>query len=87
MSFEVNSQTFNHKETGMETSMDLIEKFDAKGATGTAYHVEVYQTPIERSDAPLPGAKTYRLDDGRALNPHSEDKLRIVQTGEKIYRI
>jgi hypothetical protein len=67
--------------------MDLVEKFDAKGASGTAYHVEVYQTPIERADAPLPGAKTYRLDDGRALNPHSEDKLRIVQTGEKIYRV
>jgi hypothetical protein len=68
--------------------MDLVEKFDAKGASGAAYHVEVYQTPIERSDtSALPGPKTYRLADGRALDPHSEDKLRIVQTGEQIYRV
>ncbi|MDB5777524.1 MAG: hypothetical protein JWP38_3657 [Herbaspirillum sp.] len=68
--------------------MDLIEKFDAKGASGAAYHVEVYQTPIDRAEAnALPGPKMYRLADGRALDPHSEDKLRIVQTGEKIYRI
>jgi hypothetical protein len=68
--------------------MDLVEKFDAKGATGAAYHVEVYQTPIERSETDiLPGPRTYKLNDGRALDPLSEDKLRIVQTGEKIYRV
>ncbi|RXZ38295.1 hypothetical protein D9O50_01740 [Oxalobacteraceae bacterium CAVE-383] len=67
--------------------MDLVEKFDAKGASGAAYHVEVYQTPIENLADAFPGPKTYRLADGRALNPHSEDKLRIVQTGEKIYRV
>jgi hypothetical protein len=68
--------------------MDLIEKFDAKGASGAAYHVEVYQAAVERPDTgAVPGPKTYRLDDGRVLSPHSEDKLRIVQTGEKIYRV
>lgn len=77
----------NRNSLTKETSMDLVEKFDAKGASGTAYHVEVYQTPIERLSDTLPGPKTYRLADGRALTPHSEDKLRIVQTGEKIYRI
>lgn len=68
--------------------MDLIEKFDAKGKTGGAYHVEVYQTQIEDADqAVLPGMKTYKLVDGRALDPLSDAKFKIVQTGEKIYRV
>lgn len=73
--------------------MDLIEKFDAKGKTsGDAFHVECYESEIEVATAggtisSLPGPKTYRLADGRALNPYSEGKFVIVQTGEKIYRI
>lgn len=68
--------------------MDLVEKFDAKGKTGAGYHVEVYQTPIDMSDTGLPpGSKTYQLADGRALDPMSDAKFKIVQTGEKIYRI
>lgn len=71
--------------------MDLVEKFDAKGKTGGAYHVEVYQTPIDdlagtESLAAL-GQKTYQLADGRALDPLSDAKFKIVQTGEKIYRV
>ena len=71
--------------------MDLIEKFDARGKTGGAYHVEVYQTPINEAeqsdqDASL-GLKTYKLADGRALDPLSDAKFKIVQTGEKIYRV
>ncbi|MFJ9449243.1 MULTISPECIES: hypothetical protein [unclassified Herbaspirillum] len=68
--------------------MDLVEKFDAKGKTGGAYHVEVYQTEIEEADkAAPPGLKTYKLADGRALDPLSDAKFKIVQTGEKIYRV
>ncbi len=67
--------------------MDLVEKFDAKGKTGAAYHVEVYQTPVETSDEGSPGSKTYQLADGRALDPLSDAKFKIVQTGEKIYRV
>ena len=68
--------------------MDLVEKFDAKGKTGGAYHVEVYQTPIEeQTEAASPAAKTYKLADGRALDPLSDAKFTIVQTGEKIYRV
>jgi len=71
-----------------ETLMDLVEKFDAKGKTGAAYHVEVYQTPISTPDSDeLPGSKTYQLADGRALDPLSDAKFKIVQTGEKIYRV
>jgi len=71
--------------------MNLVEKFDAKGKTGGAYHVEVYQTPIDEAeldeqDASI-GLKTYKLNDGRALDPLSDAKFKIVQTGEKIYRI
>ena len=48
--------------------MDLVEKFDAKGKTGAAYHVEVYQTPISTPDSDeLPGSKTYQLADGLSL--------------------
>lgn len=68
--------------------MDLVEKFDAKGKTGGAYHVEVYQTPFEEADKTAPqGLKTYKLADGRALDPLSDAKFKIVQTGEKIYRV
>lgn len=73
--------------------MDLIEKFDAKGKdTGIAYHVECYESPIERTTAngvvsSLPGTKIYQLADGRALNPYSDGKFKIVQTGEKIKRV
>ena len=70
--------------------MDLVEKFDAKGKTGGAYHVEVYQMPIDAADtesAAALGQKTYQLADGRALDPLSDAKFKIVQTGEKIYRV
>lgn len=68
--------------------MDLVEKFDAKGKTGAPYHVEVYQTPIEDAgNALAPGMRTYKLTDGRALDPLSDAKFKIVQTGEKIYRV
>jgi hypothetical protein len=68
--------------------MDLVDKFDAKSKTGGAYHVEVYQTPIEEADDTAPeGLKTYKLADGRALDPLSDAKFKIVQTGEKIYRV
>ena len=68
--------------------MDLVEKFDAKGKTGAPYHVEVYQTPIEEADQAAPqGLKSYKLNDGRALDPLSDAKFKIVQTGEKIYRV
>ncbi|GGC04129.1 hypothetical protein GCM10007205_11640 [Oxalicibacterium flavum] len=62
--------------------MDLVEKFDAKGKTGTGYHVEVYQ-----DDENPPLARHYKLNDGRLLEPLSDAKFRIVQTGEKIYRL
>ena len=68
--------------------MDLVEKFDAKGKSGASYHVEVYQTPIETPPISQPlGPKIYRLTDGRILDPISEAKFTITQTGEKIYRI
>jgi len=63
--------------------MDLVEKFDAKGKTGAGYHVEVYQDDEEV----MPRAKSYKLQDGRTLEPISDAKFRIVQTGEKIYRL
>ncbi|GGI16220.1 MAG: hypothetical protein REI95_10490 [Oxalicibacterium faecigallinarum] len=63
--------------------MDLIEKFDAKGKTGAGYHVEVYQD----DEGTLPRVKSYKLKDGRSLEPLSDAKFRIVQTGEKIYRL
>jgi len=62
--------------------MNLIEKFDAKGKTGAGYHVEVYQDDGESSPA-----LHYKLSDGRMLNPLSDAKFRIAQTGEKIYRL
>lgn len=68
--------------------MDLVEKFDAKGKTGAPYHVEVYATPIEEANQATPtGLRTYQLADGRALDPLSDAKFRIIQTGEKIYRV
>lgn len=68
--------------------MDLVEKFDAKGKTGAPYHVEAYQTPIDEGGAvAAPGTRTYKLADGRALDPLSDAKFKIVQTGEKIYRV
>lgn len=68
--------------------MDLVEKFDAKGKTGAAYHVEAYVTPPTDADANAPaGARTYKLSDGRTLDPLSDAKFKIVQTGEKIYRV
>lgn len=67
--------------------MDLVEKFDAKGKTGAAYHVEVYQTSLEASGGGIPGDKIYQLADGRSLDPLSDAKFKIVQTGEKIYRL
>ncbi|MFC5473701.1 hypothetical protein [Paraherbaspirillum soli] len=72
--------------------MDLVEKFDAKGASGTGYHVEGYQNPIDASTlsdatSPLPGEKIYRLLDGRPLKPISDKKFVIIQTGEEIHRI
>ncbi|AIY42531.1 hypothetical protein LT85_3373 [Collimonas arenae] len=73
--------------------MDLIEKFDAKGKeSGNAFHVECYGSPIEIATAggaisSLPGPRTYRLADGRALSEYSEGKYVIVQTGEKILRV
>lgn len=72
--------------------MDLIEKFDAKDKSGNGYHVEGYQSQIEiptteGSVSSLPGPKTYRLADGRALNQISDGKFVIAQTGKKIYRI
>jgi hypothetical protein len=65
--------------------MDLVEKFDAKGKTGAPYHVEVYQTQQDEADEG-PG-RSYKLADGRALDPLTNEKFRIVQTGEKIYRV
>lgn len=68
--------------------MDLVEKFDAKGKTGAPYHVEVYQTQQDEADAvALAFSRTYKLADGRALDPLTNEKFRIVQTGEKIYRV
>lgn len=63
--------------------MDLVEKFDAKGKSGAGYHVEVYQQEVENP----PCVRSYRLHDGRMLEPITEGKFKIVQTGEKIYRI
>ncbi|MBB5393212.1 MULTISPECIES: hypothetical protein [unclassified Herbaspirillum] len=68
--------------------MDLVEKFDAKGKTGAPYHVEVYQIQLdEAGTSAAAGQRTYQLTDGRALDPLSNEKFRIVQTGEKIYRV
>ena len=72
--------------------MDLLYKFDAKGASGEGYHVDVYQSPIVVSSAngkvsELPGPKTYQLSDGRALHPLSEEAFEIIHTGEKIIRV
>ncbi|EOA02499.1 hypothetical protein HBH1_01895 [Herbaspirillum sp. BH-1] len=68
--------------------MDLVEKFDAKGKTGAPYHVEVYQTQQDEADAAaLAFSRSYKLADGRALDPLTNEKFRIVQTGEKIYRV
>lgn len=68
--------------------MDLVEKFDAKGKTGAPYHVEVYQIQRDEVDS-LAGTdqRSYKLADGRALDPLTNEKFRIVQTGEKIYRV
>ncbi|WP_432241389.1 hypothetical protein [Herbaspirillum robiniae] len=68
--------------------MDLVEKFDAKGKTGAPYHVEVYQICLdEANEASAVDQRSYKLADGRALDPLSNEKFRIVQTGEKIYRV
>lgn len=68
--------------------MDLVEKFDAKGKTGAPYHVEVYQRQQDEVDeAAQAFTRSYKLADGRALDPLTNDKFRIVQTGEKIYRV
>ncbi|AMP00885.1 hypothetical protein CAter282_3064 [Collimonas arenae] len=72
--------------------MDLIEKFDAKDKSGNGYHVEGYESPIEIAAAggvisSMPGPRTYRLADGRALTQITDGKFVIVQTGDKIYRI
>jgi hypothetical protein len=68
--------------------MDLVEKFDAKGKTGAPYHVEVYETRLTDADVNAPaGSRTYKLADGRSLDPLSDAKFKIVQTGEKIYRL
>ena len=72
--------------------MDLIEKFDAKDKSGNGYHVEGYESPIEIAAAggvvsSMPGPRTYRLADGRALTQVTDGKFVIVQTGDKIYRI
>jgi hypothetical protein len=68
--------------------MDLVEKFDAKGKTGAPYHVEVYQMQQEETDNAVQALnRSYKLADGRALDPLSQEKFRIVQTGEKIYRV
>ncbi|NUU01288.1 hypothetical protein [Herbaspirillum robiniae] len=68
--------------------MDLVEKFDAKGKTGAPYHVEVYQIRLdEANEASAVDQRSYKLADGRALDPLSNEKFRIVQTGEKIYRV
>jgi len=67
--------------------MDLVEKFDAKGKTGAPYHVEVYQIELDGVGEPAAGQRTYQLADGRALDPLSNEKFRIIQTGEKIYRV
>ncbi|AKN65790.1 hypothetical protein G5B88_11530 [Herbaspirillum seropedicae] len=68
--------------------MDLVEKFDAKGKTGAPYHVEVYQTQQDEADEAVQAfSRTYKLTDGRALDPLTNEKFRIVQTGEKIYRV
>ncbi len=64
--------------------MDLVEKFDAKGKSGTGYHVEVYAAD---EGGTVIGEKVYKLADGRALNPMSDAKFKITQTGEKIYRL
>ncbi|WP_293775565.1 hypothetical protein [uncultured Oxalicibacterium sp.] len=61
--------------------MDLVDKFDAKGKSGEGYHVEVYQ------DDAAEHAKLYKLKDGRPLEALSDAKFRLVQTGEKIYRL
>ena len=68
--------------------MDLVEKFDAKGKSGAPYHVEVYQTQQdETEDVAQAGRRSYKLADGRELDPLSNEKFRIVLTGEKIYRV
>ena len=72
--------------------MDLVYKFDAKGASGNCYHVHVYHDPITASSAngevnELPGPKSYQLSDGRALHQLSETKFEIVHTSEKIFRV
>jgi hypothetical protein len=72
--------------------MDLVEKFDAKDKSGNGYHVEAYESQVERSTAggsvsSLPGPRNYRLTDGRKLNPLSDGKFVIDGTEVKIYRI
>lgn len=72
--------------------MDLVDKFDAKGKSGSSYHVLVYQSPVTVPKASgevdeLLGPKTYQLSDGRALHPLSDTKFEIVHTSEEIFRI
>jgi len=68
--------------------MDLVEKFDAKGKTGEPYHVEVYLTQKDEvDDAAAVDRRSYRLTDGRTVDPLTNEKFRIAQTGEKIYRV
>lgn len=72
--------------------MDLVDKFDAKGASGSSYHVHVYHDPITASSTSggineLPGPKSYQLSDGRHLHQLSDTKFEIVHTNEKIFRV
>jgi len=72
--------------------VDLVDKFDAKGKSGSSYHVLVFQNPVTVQKASgdvaeLLGPKTYQLSDGRALHPLSDTKFEIIHTNEEIFRV
>lgn len=74
--------------------MTLIETFEAEGADGRRYTIEVYSPmtahrPLAGSAKGLAGSLTYQLIDGGHVNPSSTDpnKFTIFDTDEVIRRV
>jgi hypothetical protein len=64
------------------------DTFRAKSEDGQVYTVHQYQTFIEAGDEWLPGLKSLKLSDGRAVNFIEEGTYDIVWTPMiRIYRM
>lgn len=71
---------------------DLIERFKAKGNSGSEYEVLVIQRLVRNStldglDSSLAGLPEAMLADGRRLNKIDDDTFKVVDTGEVVRRL